>query len=1155
VSVPSGIQASVSTVRIRLADTISTGGGGGTPSIALHDDQVSLEITFTPPITPKVSSETGTYSVAEVTSVVKTTPAPIAGSDSGTCSVVEASNIVKANPPSSVDIVVVNSGTAVSASTSYDIPITFQAGDKIVAFASYDTFSSEVPDVFVLDSDGAPFARDINHYNVGRKVVVATTTKSGSGNINIENISGAEFTAIFYILRGCSAVSAPVFNYNAGSNPLTGLTTFSPSLRVVFGHASIFRGIIGPNPGVVSDRMEQDSSSAYHSSSAIVRTPNAGTAYSDTSSGDIAQSTEFKGSVELMAANASPVLRDVKFAENARFSGTSTSVSLVTKPGDVLVVKTASEGVSTSTITGGGLVWTQRAAVVGSPSQADARIFTAIANADATLAITASWTDTGQTRSMVAESWSESALASSPAVVNVKDGSAPSATVTTTQSDSVLTWASVDWAAVSGANVYRGAPRPENVTGTAGQDYRATYAWQPAEIAGANVFGMTGPTGQSPSMVGMEIQYIGKAAPVVPTDKSAADTGTHSVSESSSIRLDSAVSLSDSSTHSTVESSSINSIVSVADSGTLSAADSSALFIDARKSVTDTGTLSQTTGVSISSTLSMADSGTLNATESSVIFKQIGASDFGSMTAQESASVFNNAVTLDTGTHVVNESSTVAISGQVPLSGADSGVYSASDASAITIASSISVSEDIVYSAAEFAGVSSSSSRQDSGTETVLESSSNYITSSRADSGTHTTSDTATVSVVIATSDTLTETVEESSTTLVVVNVVDAGTDVATEYVAAGVYRFLNDAGAESVQEQRTISINSYRSESGELSADEQASLSSVIQLGDSGIISAVEGALVSVPYREYPVTDSGVLSASESATIDVFLYGSEMATISASDSISIYRQIELSDGGTESVTESTSKAVNYAVSDTGVHSTTETSGVFINAAKSVSESVTHSSSEGRSIYGQASLSEFSSLSVIESALIYKSISLSDTGAHSVSESSSVFNDRPSADFGIHSTSESSSIKITGLVEKPPGSSGAGDGSGVQTDAGEHSATEQRGLLATADRVDSAIHSIQETASIYVKASYSDSGDHIATENSAELVCLQPVGDYGNLSADEAASVEIHKFTGVPVGVWDVNKMLDAEMVIWNGYEFVKPMVSVWTGSGWGLDQ
>lgn len=91
VTVPN--HASSTSVRIRLADTIATGGGGGAPDVRLHDDEVSIEVTYSDPPVAKSASETLTPVIVEgAGSVFAETPPPvaIAGSDTLTPVVREA---------------------------------------------------------------------------------------------------------------------------------------------------------------------------------------------------------------------------------------------------------------------------------------------------------------------------------------------------------------------------------------------------------------------------------------------------------------------------------------------------------------------------------------------------------------------------------------------------------------------------------------------------------------------------------------------------------------------------------------------------------------------------------------------------------------------------------------------------------------------------------------------------------------------------------------------------------------------------------------------------------------------------------------------------------------------------------------------------------
>jgi len=101
VAIPSNSQPSNATVLIRLADTIGTSSGGGSANVQMHDDQVSLEITYTEP-------------PSEI---------PISASDSVTISVVEtagnAATVIAADISS---LEVVDSGTIANSSAANDTP-------------------------------------------------------------------------------------------------------------------------------------------------------------------------------------------------------------------------------------------------------------------------------------------------------------------------------------------------------------------------------------------------------------------------------------------------------------------------------------------------------------------------------------------------------------------------------------------------------------------------------------------------------------------------------------------------------------------------------------------------------------------------------------------------------------------------------------------------------------------------------------------------------------------------------------------------------------------------------------------------------------------------------------------------------------------------
>ena len=124
--------------------------------------------------------------------------------------------------------------------------------------------------------------------------------------------------------------------------------------------------------------------------------------------------------------------------------------------------------------------------------------------------MTVAFTGTAHARCLIVEVWTGAQLAGTPAVNNVNrvtNPSAPSSTLTTVATNSIVTWACGDWSAISGATrAYRSSAVDNGYTTTTGE-YTAYSAYQQAGAAGAQTYGLTTPT-QSWQLGAMEIQDV-----------------------------------------------------------------------------------------------------------------------------------------------------------------------------------------------------------------------------------------------------------------------------------------------------------------------------------------------------------------------------------------------------------------------------------------------------------------------------------------------------------------------------------------------------------------------------------------------------------------------------------------------------------------------
>jgi hypothetical protein len=223
-------------------------------------------------------------------------------------------------------------------------------------------------------------------------------------------------------------------------------------------------------------------------------------------------------------------------------NGTSSLVTSAFTPtnGEVIVVKasTSDAGTVVGTPTGGSQTYTLRGSVT-SGSFCYAVLYTAIvAGSPGSMTITVPFSGDSGRRSMLVERWSNATLDATPAVNATKTGSgAPSATLTTEANNSVVSWVNADWNAnAPGSRAYRSSATELGIhdqSAAADNQYVGYYAWQSTATAGSQTLGMTAPTGQAWSLVGVEVMGVPApgTTPVVRASTSqGAATGTTSVS-------------------------------------------------------------------------------------------------------------------------------------------------------------------------------------------------------------------------------------------------------------------------------------------------------------------------------------------------------------------------------------------------------------------------------------------------------------------------------------------------------------------------------------------------------------------------------------------------------------------------------------------------
>lgn len=219
---------------------------------------------------------------------------------------------------------------------------------------------------------------------------------------------------------------------------------------------------------------------------------------------------------------ATPVL----IASYQVVSAASDTSSLVTPSftpanGEVLVIKAASETVNAPTIgvaTGGGQTYTSRISI-NVANHCPVRLFTAtVSGSPGSMTVTVPFTVNDGFHSMVVERWGNAQLAASPAINSGTMSGAPSLTINTVVSDSVVSWLSADWnAVVPGTQVYRSGAIQDGIHDKSTEvAYVTYYAYQVCGAAGSQTFGLTLPGGQEPTMGAIEIQGSG-APPAITT--------------------------------------------------------------------------------------------------------------------------------------------------------------------------------------------------------------------------------------------------------------------------------------------------------------------------------------------------------------------------------------------------------------------------------------------------------------------------------------------------------------------------------------------------------------------------------------------------------------------------------------------------------------
>jgi hypothetical protein len=196
------------------------------------------------------------------------------------------------------------------------------------------------------------------------------------------------------------------------------------------------------------------------------------------------------------------------------------TASFTPPPGAVILVKIyAGVGnclIGTPTATGITALQRVKTPTSSNTNQVSLGLYTGIATGSAMTVSTGTFTGSNQARGLVVEVWTGAQLAATPATGSTwrsTNPSAPSATVTTTGTGSIVSWSVGDLAGSTSNPTYRASATQTgyNGGGTGPGTFRTAY--QTAATAGSQTYGLTAPT-MNWYLVGIEIQAAASTTPV-----------------------------------------------------------------------------------------------------------------------------------------------------------------------------------------------------------------------------------------------------------------------------------------------------------------------------------------------------------------------------------------------------------------------------------------------------------------------------------------------------------------------------------------------------------------------------------------------------------------------------------------------------------------
>ena len=197
-------------------------------------------------------------------------------------------------------------------------------------------------------------------------------------------------------------------------------------------------------------------------------------------------------------------------------TNTLTTPSFTPDDGEILVIQASSQAGDLSAFpapSGGSLTYTARGSSYTASHARVAQWSAPVVTSPGAMTVSVGSPGAANNHSMVVERWRQAQLAASPATVVFPYSvtGAPSTTITTTGTDSVVSWVNADWNAVDGTTtrVYRTTSATPYETGYvfASGAYTGYYAHQDAAAAGSQTIGLTAPAGQAYTLAGIEIQY------------------------------------------------------------------------------------------------------------------------------------------------------------------------------------------------------------------------------------------------------------------------------------------------------------------------------------------------------------------------------------------------------------------------------------------------------------------------------------------------------------------------------------------------------------------------------------------------------------------------------------------------------------------------